>query len=119
MLPIQSKQFITSRLSKTYCKKKNQARDQKANDKINSEAGECHVFTCDLMAVQLLPYCQASSIYYKMKLAVHHYTIYDLGTHEAICYWFDETQCELVASTFATCLIDTIEKSIKKTHLNL
>ncbi|KAF0715572.1 Uncharacterized protein FWK35_00022354, partial [Aphis craccivora] len=85
----------------------------RAKDKMNSEAGECHVFTCDLKAVQLLPYSQASSIYYKMKLAVHNYTIYNLGTHEAICYWFDETQCELVASTFATCLIDTIEKTIK------
>lgn len=45
-----------------------------------------------------------------MKLAVHNYTVYNLSTHEAICYCFDESQCDLVASVFASCLVDTIEK---------
>lgn len=94
--------------------RKNQAREEKTKDKLSAEAGECHVFSCDLMAVQLLPYCQANAIYYKMKLAVHNYTVYNLGTHEAICYWFDESQCELVASTFASCLTDIIEETLKK-----
>lgn len=92
--------------------RKNQAREEKNRDKISAESGECHTFTCDLMAVQLLPYCQASALYYKMKLAVHNYTIYNLSTHEAICYWFDESQCDLVASVFASCLVDTIEKTL-------
>lgn len=94
--------------------KKNQARDEKSNDKISVKAGECHLFTCDLMAVQLLPYSQASSIYFKMKLAVHNYTVYNLSTHESTCYWFDESQTELVASTFASCLIDIIEETLNK-----
>lgn len=68
------------------------------------------------MAVQLLPYCQANSIYFKMKLAVHNYTIYNRGTNEAICYWFDEIQCDLVPSIFATCPIDTI---LEKKNVNL
>lgn len=45
-----------------------------------------------------------------MKLAVHNYTVYNLDTHEAMCYWFDESQCDLVSSTFTSCLVDTIEK---------
>lgn len=94
--------------------RKNQAREEKTKDKSNAEAGECHVLTCDLMAVQLLPHCQASTIYYKMKLAIHNYTVYNLSTHEAVCYWFDETQCDLVASTFASCLTDAIEETLKK-----
>lgn len=64
------------------------------------------------MAVQLLPYCQASVLYYKIKLAVHNYTVYNLSTHETICYWFDESQCDLVASIFASSLVDTIEKKL-------
>ncbi|KAF0749823.1 Uncharacterized protein FWK35_00023681 [Aphis craccivora] len=87
---------------------------EKIKDKISAESGEKHVFTCNLMAVQLLPYCQANSIYYKMKLANHNYTVYNIGNHDTICYWSNETQCELVASTFATCLVDTIEETIKK-----
>lgn len=31
-------------------------RDEKNRDKISAESGECHTFTCDLMAVQLPPY---------------------------------------------------------------
>lgn len=66
------------------------------------------------MTVQLLPFCQASSLYFKMKLAVHNYTVYNLNSNEGICYWFDETQTELVASTFASCLTDVVEESLKK-----
>lgn len=47
-----------------------------------------------------------------MKLAVHNYTVYNLSTYETICYWFDESQCDLVASIFASCLEDTIEKTL-------
>lgn len=54
--------------------RKNQAREEKTKDKLRS--GECHLFSCDLMAVQLLPYCQASAIYYKMKSVVHNTTLY-------------------------------------------
>jgi len=94
--------------------RKNLGREEKTKDKLNAEAGNCHVFSCDLMAVQLLPYCQASAIYYKIKLACHNYTVYNLRTHEAVCYWFDESQCELVSSTFASCLTDVNEKTLKK-----
>lgn len=66
------------------------------------------------MAVQLLPYSQVSSIYLKMKLAVHNYTVYNLSTHEIINYWFDESQTELIASIFVSCLIDALEETLKK-----
>ncbi|KAF0755768.1 Uncharacterized protein FWK35_00026893, partial [Aphis craccivora] len=35
-------------------------------------------------------------------------------TNESINYWFDESQTELVASTFVSCLIDVIEETLKK-----
>lgn len=67
--------------------KKMKLEKEKIKDKISAESGEKHVFTCNLMAVQLLPYCQANSIYYKMKLANHNYTVYNIGNHDTICYW--------------------------------
>lgn len=54
-----------------------------------------------------------------MKLAVHNYTIYHLSIHKAICYWFDESQCDLVASKFTSCLLDTIEKTLNTLHTSL
>jgi len=66
------------------------------------------------MAVKLIPQLQASSLYYKMKLAVHNFTVYNLETHDVICYWFDESQTDLVASSFASCLIDAVEELLNK-----
>lgn len=66
------------------------------------------------MAVKLVPQLQASSLYYKMKLAVHNFTVYNLKTHDVICYWFDESQTELVASSFASCLVDALEELLNK-----
>lgn len=65
----------------------------------------------DLQAVKLSPYLEAGAFYYKTKLCVHNFTVYDLKTHNATCYWFSEDQNnELKASTFVTCLLDYLEK---------
>jgi hypothetical protein len=53
-------------------------------------------------------------LYYKIKLAVHNFTVYNLETHDVICYWFDESQTDLVASSFASCLIDAVEELLDK-----
>jgi len=42
------------------------------------------------MAVQTVPYIKANAAYYKLKLTAHNYTVYDLKTHDAMTYWFDE-----------------------------
>lgn len=89
--------------------KKNQARNEKETDKLDAQSGACHVFTQDVQAVKLAPYLQASAIYYKTKLCVHNFTLYNLATKEVMCYWFDESNCTLEASAFASCIIDHLE----------
>jgi len=95
-------------------KKKDEARAQKEADKKSAVEKQCYTLCCDLMAVKLVPQLQASSLYYKMKLAVHNFTVYNLETHDVICYWFDESQTDLVASSFASCLIDAVEELLDK-----
>lgn len=56
------------------------------------------------------PFFNASALYYKTKLCVHNYTIFNLGSHNATCYWWNESQGELVASVFGSCLIDYLNK---------
>jgi len=94
--------------------KKEAARNEKHNDKVAAQNEQCHTLCCNLMAVQTVPYIKASAAYYKLKLTAHNYTVYDLTTHDAMEYWFDETQTSLSATTFASCLCDYINELLNK-----
>ncbi|KAG4072249.1 hypothetical protein HA402_004181 [Bradysia odoriphaga] len=45
-----------------------------------------HVFTGDTQAVKLSPDLNASAVYFKTRLQVHNYTIYNLSTHQCTNY---------------------------------
>jgi hypothetical protein len=90
--------------------KKIRARSEKDSDKQKAESGTCHVITLDLQAVKLSPQTKASALYYRTKLCCHNYTIYDLESHDVRCYWFDEMNADLQASTFASCLVDFLQE---------
>lgn len=85
---------------------KERAQQEKNNDKQMAHLSECYVICIDLQAVKTCPSLQASSLYFKSKLCCHNFTAFDLKTKDATCYWFDETNCDLQASTFASLLID-------------
>lgn len=95
---------------KIHIKNKEDARAEKRTDKANAQEGKCHVITMDVQSVLLSPVLNASALYYKTKLAVHNFTIYDLVTRHAKCFLWDETEADLVASVFATCLISYLEE---------
>lgn len=78
--------------------KKDRARQEKNEDKLKAINKEVHVFTHDLQSVQLCPKLEASAIYYKTKLCVHNFTMYNLENKDVHCYWFDESTAGLVAS---------------------
>lgn len=88
-------------------------------DKDHAQSGVCHVFTQDVESVKLAPYLQASAIYYKTKLCVHNFTLYNLATKEVMCYWFDESNSTLEASVFASCLIEHLKITLTKKDYQL
>lgn len=92
---------------------KNLARGQKTLDKEAAQKGMIHALTADLQAVKLCPSLNASALYFKTKLAVHNFTIYNLGTNGVTCYWFDETACDLKATTYASFLVDYLTKLLE------
>ena len=49
----------------------------------------------------------------KQKLQMHNYTIYNLENQDADNYWFSENNGNLEASTFASMMIDFLNKTIK------
>lgn len=70
-----------------------------------------HVFTGDTQAVKLSPDLNATAVYFKTRLQVHNYTIYNLVTHQCTNHWWDETQGDLSASSFVSCIIAYFEKN--------
>lgn len=95
----------------THILSKQRAQNEKNLDKIAAIGGRCHVFTMDVQAVKLCPNLNASAIYYKQRLQVHNFTIYNLSTHQCTNYWWNETNGDLSASTFASIIIHHL-----KTH---
>lgn len=91
--------------------RKEEARKEKVMDKTNSQKGECHVIAMDVQGVLMAPMLNASSLYYKTKLVVHNFTVYNLKTRHTTCFLWNETEGELVASVFATCLRKYLEKN--------
>lgn len=93
-----------------HIKKKDNAQQEKIKDKEIGIFGEAHVITMDLQSVKVAPLLNASALYYKTKLMVHNFTVYDLATCEVECFIWDETEAGLVASVFATCILKYISQ---------
>ncbi|CAH1099616.1 unnamed protein product [Psylliodes chrysocephalus] len=85
--------------------RKDRARQEKDFDKENAT----HIFTVDMQSVLLCPMLKASSIYYKKKLVVHNYTIYNLKTKDGFCFLWHEGEGGVTSNEFATILYDFIE----------
>lgn len=88
--------------------RKEEARVEKNQDKSNADARNM-VLCVDVQRVLLAPALKASALYYKTKLQVHNYSIYNLGTRDCVCYLWNETEGAVTANEFATCLFDFLE----------
>ncbi|KAJ8894811.1 hypothetical protein PR048_000118 [Dryococelus australis] len=80
-------------------KRKERARAEKQKGKDKALADNSVVIHKDLQAEKLAQISKASALYYKIKLCVHNYTIYNLKTHSVL-------EGELKTSNFVSCLVD-------------
>lgn len=85
--------------------KKERAHLEKHSDKVAAKKGRSHVFTMDVQAVKLCPNINASAIYFKQRLQVHNFTIYNLASHQCTNYWWSEIDGDLSASTFISIIV--------------
>lgn len=81
-----------------HIEKKNEARNEKEADKLSNHK----VFTMDLQSVLLCPKSNASALYYRTKLVVHNFTIFDLHTKEGYCFVWHEGEGELTSNCFSS-----------------
>ena len=56
---------------------------------------------------------KASSLYYKTKLQVHNFTLFNLNTKEGYCYLWNETEGDLSSEIFAHLRYRHFERVIK------
>ena len=91
------------------------SREEKQNDVNDAKLGKSIVFCMDVHAVKLVPQLQVSAAYYKMKLQIHNFTIYDIVSHESSNYFWDESEGELVSSIFTTIICKHLEEYLNIT----
>lgn len=87
--------------------RKTEAREHKEKDKITE--GTMTV-TCDLQQVMSAPRFFAGSSYYKRKLNVYNFTVYEVTTREGYCYTWTEAECHRGANDVASCLVKYLHK---------
>lgn len=97
---------------KDHMQQKDEALAEKQKDK--ERAIESHkardrrfaAFCMDLESVLLAPSTEASAMYFKTKLSVHNFTVYNMATGAVSCYVWNETEGGVTANEFASCIIN-------------
>lgn len=93
------------------------ASKEKEDDVKAAKMNKIILLCMDNQGVVLCPKLEASALYFKSKLQLHNFTIYDILSHESTNYVWDETEGDLQSSTFTSIVIHHIEKLIKLTTL--
>lgn len=88
---------------------KEEARSEKEKDKLSEDA---ITFTVDLQSVLLSPKSNVSAMYYKTKLIVHNFTVYNLQTKEGFCFLWNEAEGQTTAQEFSSILIYFLEDKV-------
>lgn len=102
---------------KEHDKRKKESLEMKANDmKIASTDEENRrTISFDLQAVLSVPYTGDAQIFYRRKLSLYNFTIYEC-TGEGYCYLWDETQGKKGSSEIGTCLLNYLESLPETVH---
>ena len=96
---------------KEHLLRKEKARDYKATIKAQAGTDPSTAASCfDLQKVLQCPHGEASSFYYKRKLAVYNLTFYDMVTQDVECFMWPEHVSSRGANQIASCLWHYIEK---------
>ena len=90
-----------------HLRRKTEAQAAKAADKdLALNDPSLKVVTMDLQSLLICPKLKASSLYYKMKLSCHNFTIFYLSNQKVMNYFWHESEGELTVNCFASCVID-------------
>ncbi|XP_053619324.1 uncharacterized protein LOC128680303 [Plodia interpunctella] len=91
-------------------------RELKNVDKHDSQSSQGKIVTAtfDFQKVLNAPHGQLSILYYKRKLSVFNFTIFDVGGKEGYCYMWHEGEGKRGANEVSSCLYDFMKKMKEK-----
>lgn len=84
--------------------KKNEAREAKENDK----KSEYRVFCMDMQTLLLSAKSNTSALYFKMKLTVHNFTIFDMKLNKGYCFVWHESNGGVTADNYSSIICSFI-----------
>jgi len=90
-----------------HLRQKDRAQDEKHHDKaVAAQDESCLLTTFDMQNVLQLPVSEVGALYYKRKLVLHNFTVYDnTAPHKAQCYLWTETDGKRGANEIGSCLL--------------
>lgn len=99
---------------KFHCVNKEKSRQLKDDDKKEaSKNPQTSVICFDFQKILSTPKTEASCLYYKRKLSVYNFTIYDVVRHEGFCYVWTENDAKKGANEVSSCLLHYIQKKVE------
>ncbi|GFS50652.1 uncharacterized protein TNCV_2042291 [Trichonephila clavipes] len=101
---------ITEFEHKMHNDKKKEARTQLVKD----TASNNEVFAMDFQSVLLSPIWNVSALYYKTKLIVHNFTLYDIRKNKGYCHIWNECEGKLTSIKFSTIIVNALGKCINQ-----
>lgn len=103
-----------------HIRSKNEARRIKNIDKSAAIVRTDIVAACfDFQKVLQCPFGETSVFFYKRKLNLHNFTIYNLASHQGHCYLWDETIASQGSSEVSSCLYKfMLEEKNKNNNVN-
>jgi len=98
---------ISQAVYDSHIEDKERARHFKNVDKVlaSESDGKLRVLTMDLQQLLMCPKSFSSATYYKRKLSVHNFTMYDLHSREGYCYVWHEGEGGLDSDEFSTIIV--------------
>ena len=92
---------------------KERARELKEMDKKEaSKYPTTSVICFDFEKILLTPKTEAGCLYYKRKLSVYNFTIYDIACHEGFCYVWTESDAKKGGNEVSSCLLNYIARKV-------
>jgi len=90
-----------------HLRQKDRAQAEKRHDKaIAGKDDSCLLATFDMQSVLQLPVSDVGTLYYKRKLVLHNFTVYDNNApHTGHCYLWTETDGKRGANEIGSCLL--------------
>ncbi|XP_073952058.1 uncharacterized protein [Choristoneura fumiferana] len=97
------------------------ARNYKAKDKedARNNAPKVVCATYDFQKILHCPSGEVSLFYYKRKLSLMHFTVFDTGIKEASCYLWPENVAKRGANEVGSCLLSFIEKKVSNGAMDI